>query len=63
MFCNRKSGMIWLIILLLILIIAPEVIILMGAMIIMVIVGIFEMLFHVLGIEHDKDDKERKKKE
>ncbi len=55
--------MVWLIILLLILIIAPEVIILMGAMIIMVIVGIFEMLFHVLGIDHDKDDEKRKKKE
>jgi uncharacterized membrane protein len=55
--------MIWLIILLLILIIAPEVIIMMGVMIIMVIVGIFEMLFHVLGIDHDKDDKKRNKKE
>jgi hypothetical protein len=42
--------------------IAPEVIILMGAMIITVIVGIFEMLFHVLGIDHDKDDEERNKK-
>jgi hypothetical protein len=55
--------MIWLIILLLILIVAPEVIILMGAMIIMVIVGVFEMLFHILGIEHDKEDEERKKKQ
>jgi hypothetical protein len=55
--------MIWLIVLLLILIIAPEVIILMGAMIIMVIVGIFEMLMHVLGVEHDKEDEERKKKQ
>ena len=55
--------MVWLIILLLILIIAPEVIILMGAMIIMVIVGIFEMLFHVLGIDHDKDNEKRNKKE
>ena len=63
MFCNTKSSMIWLIILLLILIIAPEVIFLMGAMIIMVIVGIFEMLFHVLGIDHDKDNEKRNKKE
>jgi hypothetical protein len=55
--------MIWLIILLLILIVAPEVIMLLGAMIIMVIIGIFEMLFHVLGIEHDKEDEQRNKKE
>jgi hypothetical protein len=55
--------MIWLVILLIILILAPEVIILAGAMIVMIIIGIFEMLMHLLGIEHDREDKERKKKE
>jgi hypothetical protein len=45
------------------LIIAPEVIILIGAMIMMVIIGVFELLMHVLGIEHDREDEERKKKQ
>ena len=54
--------MIWLVILLVILLIVPDVIILLGAMIMMVIIGMFELLMHVLGIEHDKEDEERKKK-
>ena len=54
--------MIWLVILLVILLIAPDVIILLGAMIMMAIVGVLELLMHVLGIEHDREDEERKKK-
>lgn len=62
-FGKKHLKMIWLVILLVILLIAPDVIILLGAMIIVAIVGIFEMFMHVLGVEHDKDDEERKKKE
>ena len=52
--------MIWLFILFLILIIAPEVITLLGVMIVLVIVGVFELLTHIFGVEQDKDDKEKK---
>jgi disulfide bond formation protein DsbB len=54
--------MIWVVILLVILLIAPDVIILLGAMIMMAIIGMFELLMHIFGIEHDKEDEERKKK-
>jgi hypothetical protein len=52
----------WIVLLLIILLIAPDVIILLGAMIIMAIVGVFELFMHILGIEHDKEDEERKNK-
>jgi predicted membrane metal-binding protein len=59
---KKHLKMIWLVILLVILLIAPDVIILLGAMIMMAIVGVLELLMHVLGIEHDREDEERKKK-
>jgi hypothetical protein len=49
--------MFWLLILLFILIIAPEVIILLFAIAMAIVVGFFEILFKIFGIEHEKDDK------
>jgi hypothetical protein len=49
--------MIWLLILLIILIIAPEVIILLFAIAMAIIVGVFELLGKIFGVEHEKDDK------
>jgi hypothetical protein len=49
--------MIWLLILLIILIISPEAIILLFAIAMAIIVGLFELLVEIFGVEHEKDDK------
>jgi hypothetical protein len=38
----------------------PEVITLLGVMIVLVIVGVFELLTHIFSVKQDKYDKEKK---